>query len=129
MVNNNNAVFYISKINENQAKDLYKEFQNMNFEKLENLNIEKPNDSKYGVLMIELKEKDTEIFFDFKSAEKKSDSQLPIPLVYIICIGVFALLLIIVVLVIIIECCSRKKNKEIDFEKDPNAAEELMSDL
>jgi len=129
MVNNNNAVFYISKINENQAKDLYKEFQNMNFEKLENLNIEKPNDSKYGVLMIELKEKDTEIFFDSKSAEKKSDSQLPIPLVYIICIGVFALLLIIVVLVIIIKCCSRKKNKEIDFEKDPNAAEELMSDL
>ena len=129
ILNNNNTVFYIAKINENQSKDLYKEFQNMNFEKLENLNIEKPNDSKYGVLMIELKENETEIFFETKSSGKKSDDELPIPLVYIICIGVFALLLLIVVLIFIIKCCSKKKNKEIDFERQPNETEALMSDL
>ena len=78
--------------------------------------------------MIELKEKETEIFFDAKSS-RKSDDELPIPLVYIICIGVFALLLIIVVLVFIIKHCTRKENKEIDFERQPNENEKLMSDL
>ena len=102
----------------------------MNFEKLENLIIEKPNDSKYGVLMIELKEKDTEIFFENIIAEKKSDeSELPIPLAYIILIGVFVLILIIVILIFIIRYCSRKKNKEIDFTRMPNQNEELLSEF
>ena len=128
VINNNNTEFYMAKINNNQTKDLYKEFQNMNFEKLENLNIEKPNDSKYEVLMIELKEKDTEIIFEKKSGEEEIDSGSSIPLVYII-LGVFASLLIVVALIFIIKHFSRKGNKEIDFSKQPNETEALMSDL
>lgn len=63
-IKNNNPKFYISKINE--TKKLEEQFQDLFFEKLNDLTINRQNSSLFEVLMVELDNKETEIIFEKK---------------------------------------------------------------
>ena len=63
-IKNNNPKFYISKINE--TKKLEEQFQDLFFEKLNDLTINRKNSSLFEVLMVELDNKETEIIFEKK---------------------------------------------------------------
>ena len=125
------AKFYISVIEQNQINKLVYEFQNLNFTRIENTKIVKPNNNQYSVLMIELYEKTT-IIFEEKNGDNnnqkddKDDDGLSAG--YIILIILLILVIIGVVVFFIIK--KRNKNSQIDFQKvkDLNA-EELMSDI
>ena len=127
-IKNNSAKFYISKINENQTKNLEKQFQDLNFEDLKDIIIKK-NDTEFEVLMIELKDKDTEILFEQEEInddnnDKEDDA---FSVIYIIFIAIGGIILIIVIVLLIIK--SKRKN-EINFNlNEKNENEKLMSDL
>ena len=62
-IENNKTKFFKGKLKEKQIKNLVNEFQNIKFEKLEDLFISKQVEITYEVLMIELKENNTLIKF------------------------------------------------------------------
>ena len=125
----NDAKFYISKLS---SKNLVKEFQNLNFNKLDDLNVTKPEKTNYSVLMIQLSKARTEINFDYEiktepNPDNKSDNKFPT--VYIVLISVGGLLVLIIVIFLIIRCIKRKQ--DIDFTKKAEEIkqEKLLSEL
>ena len=139
-VKKNNPKFYVTEVNEYQFKNLVKEFQNIKFEELENLNMTKRENISYEVLMIQLEQNETEIFFesnanpdigpeedDDDKEEKPGESGgISLPLIFIVAISVFSFLVILIVIFLIIRCVRKKKN--IDIEKLPNKNEKLLNE-
>ena len=79
--------------------------QNIEFEKIENNSIEikKEDNDNYGVLMINLKEKNTEIEFILENAnKKKSKSKLTAFEIVLITVSCFIFLLIVGGVIIIV---------------------------
>ena len=137
IVKKNNPKFYVTEVNEYQFKNLVKEFQNIKFEELENLTMTKRENISYEVLMIQLEQNETEIFFesnanpdispeedDGDKEEKPGESGLS--LVFIIAIAVSSFLVIVIVIFLFIRCLRKKKN--VDIEKLPNKNEKLLNE-
>ena len=126
------AKFLLSELTENQLKNIVKEFQNLNFKRLDILNINKSIDSDYSILFIELDEEGIEI--EFKIIEEKNDGgkeedKKGLSTSYIVLITLFGIIFIVIILFIIIRYW--KKKNTIDFEKIPESInnEKLMSDI
>jgi hypothetical protein len=134
-VTNKNTKFFKSKINENQIKDLVKEFQNIKFEKLENLLISKPSKIIYEVLMIELKENNTLISFigkenneEEKDGGKESGNKNNKGKAYIyVIVATISILIILIVIFFIIRHFRREK-ASIDYVSTLKE-EKLMSEI
>ena len=132
---NKNPAILVSHISENQYKNLIKEIQNIEFNKLDKEEIVKPKND-YSVLMIELNETGTEINIELKTnnnnvpSEDDDDDDDDDKKVYIITICVLGGLLFIVLLILIIRCIHRGKDNN-NFEektKDLNN-EKLLRDI
>ena len=124
--------FLLAELTENQLKNIVKEFQNLNFKRLDILNINKSIDSDYSILFIELDEEGIEI--EFKIIEEKNDGgkeedKKGLSTSYIVLITLFGIIFIVIILFIIIRYW--KKKNTIDFEKIPESInnEKLMSDI
>ena len=122
---NKKAKFLKADINEKQSKNLYKEFQNINFTNLTDLTINSPKNFDYSVLMVEILENETEIFIDID--KKKDDKGLSTG--YIILISVAGLLFVIILLFFVFRCI--KKRSETDFSKKAQEInqEKLLADI
>ena len=130
-IKNNEAKFSESEITEYQSKNLVKEFKNLNFTRLkyrETYNIEKPLNTNYSVLLVELNKKGTEINFEIKENKNKDDNK-GLSILYIILIIVFGLILIIVILFLIFRYFNRKDS--LDITKTTTILEnvKLMNDI
>ena len=115
---NKEAEFLMSNITKSQSKNLVKEFQNIKFNKLTDLNITKPEKVDYSVLMIEISELGTEINIDIdkKGADNDDDDDDGgLSSTYIILISVGGLIVLIAIIFVIIRC--HKKRQNIDFNK------------
>ena len=129
----NGTRFFISELNEKQTKNLVKEFQNLNFTLLTNLNIRKPINTNFSVLMIILNEKGTEINFEVYESHQDNKKNDPdskgTPKILIIILPIVGVILIIILIVIVLKC--RKKNNSIDFERQTKnlEGEKLMEDI
>ena len=126
-----NANFYIGKINESDINTIAKEFQNINFTEIDNLIIEKSNDSIYEILFIEINEEEVELSFEQEKKEdqkeeNKKDSKIPL---YIIIISIVVGVILLLIIIIIIIRHFKKKNSDIDFTKQPTENEKLLKDL
>ena len=126
----NDAKFFISKLT---SKNLVKEFQNLNFNKLDDLNVTKPEKTEYSVLMVQLSKDRTEISFDYEiktdpHTDNKNDNK-KFPIAYIVLISVGGFLVLIVVIFLIIRCIKRKQ--DIDFTKKAEEIkqEKLLNEL
>jgi hypothetical protein len=106
----NNVKFLVSNLNEDQKNNLIKEFQNLKFSRLENLNIIRPENTKYSVLLIELNQKETKIKFE-------EDSSMPtLYIVLIAVVGCILLLILLLIIFIIIRHCKKKNKNDITRE-------------
>ena len=111
------SIFNKAIINETQYNIFPIELQNIDFEKIENNNIEikKENDDNFGVLMISLKEKDTEIEFKFESDKEnnkgKKKSKLSTFEIVMITVSCF-IFLVIVGLVILLILRKRRNSRK-----------------
>ena len=123
----NNVKFLLSDLTESQKNNLVKEFQNLNFKRLEDLNINKPKDAKFSVLMIELNQKDTKINFEIINAKEENNGG--IPLFIIILIVVICVLILLVILVVVIKSCRKKNSEELSKQTDDIRNEQLLKDL
>ena len=125
-----NPKFLISELTENQKNNFIKEFQNLNFSRVENLNIIKPTNNKYSVLMIELNQEGTEINFEEKNNNNNNDNgNENSPVLLIVLISVFGFIIIAVVAFLIIRHC--KKKNQIDYNKKTENLdnEKLLRDM
>ena len=124
-VTKNNAKFFLSKININQIENFIYEFQNFDFKELEKLNMEKRKNILYEVLMIELNENDTQIIFEEKKKDKKDKT-----LTLVLIIGIIVLSLILIIVIFFIVRHIKRKNANIDFNKDSDSEpEKLMPNI
>ena len=124
-VTKNNAKFFLSEININQIENFIYEFQNFDFKELEKLNMEKRKNILYEVLMIELNENDTQIIFEEKKKDKKDKT-----LTLVLIIGIIVLTLIFIIAIFFIVRHIRRKNANIDFNKDSDSEpEKLMPNI
>ena len=118
---NSDTRFLISELTEKQSQNLAKEFQNLNFTLLTNLNIRKSINTNFSVLMIILNEKGTEINFevneinpDNKKNELDNKSNKGISKILIIILPIVGVILIIILIVVVLKCF--KKSNSIDFD-------------
>ena len=126
IIENNNPVFFLSKLTKSQSTNLDKNFQNLDFKPLDTLKISKEKNIDYSVLLVELSEEGTVINFDFEEEEgsnkeegnKKSNKGIPV--VYIILIAIGGLIILTIIIFLIIR--KLKKKQDIDFN---NKAEEI----
>ena len=115
------SIFNKAIINEMQYNKFPKDIQNINFEEINSINnnfeIIKQNDDNYGVLMINLKEKNNEIEFLFRNKENDDESSNSgeLSTLHIVLISVSGLIFILIVVLVII-IVIRKKRKSSDFE-------------
>ena len=121
IVKKNNPRFLLSEITEEQSKNLEKEFQNINFKKLDslNLNITKPNNTNYSILMVELFEPGTEISFKLKNDKiddsSDDDDDGGISTLAVVLISIFGVLLLIIIIFFVLRYFRTKKDN-IDFD-------------
>ena len=117
--------FYLAEINENQSKNLAKEFQNIKFKDFTGSDFTKSESSDYSVLMIEILKEGTKINIDID--KKKDDKGLSIG--YIISISVGGLFILVIILFFVIRCI--RKRKDVDFNKKAQEIneEKLLSDI
>ena len=129
----NGTRFFISELTEKQSQNLVKEFQNLNFTLLTNLDIRKPINTNFSVLMIILNEKGTEINFEINESHQDNKKNDPdkkgTTKILIIILPIVGVILLIILIVIILRC--RKKNNSIDFERQTKnlEGEKLMEDI
>ena len=129
----NGTRFFISELTEKQSQNLVKEFQNLNFTLLTNLNIRKPINTNFSVLMIILNEKGTEINFEVNESHQDNNKNDPnskgTTKILIIILPIVGVILIIILIVIVLKC--RKKSNSIDFERQTKnlEGEKLMEDI
>ena len=129
----NNPNFLIANITEMQSKNLNKEFQNIQFSSLkDSLNIKKPENYDYSVILIQLNENETEISFhgSIKNEDKGKEEE-SFPVSYIIAISVVGGIIILGIIAFLIIKFIRKKNN-IDYElgsKGNLKEEELVADI
>ena len=119
---NNKTKFLISELTEEQTRNLVKEFQNLNFIFLSDLNISKPINSNFSVLMIVLYENGVEINIEATDNHHDSDNNEPDnksdkgnSKLLIIVLPIVGILLIIALVFFIFKCL--KKRNKIDFER------------
>ena len=116
-----------------QSKNLNKEFQNIQFSSLkDSLNIKKPENYDYSVILIQLNENETEISFhgSIKNEDKGKEEE-SFPVAYIIVISVVGGIIILGIIAFLIIKFIRKKNN-IDYElgsKGNLKEEELVADI
>ena len=131
----NNPTFAISELFENQTKVLYKEFQNIQFKQLDDLNLTKPFDFNYSVLMIKLFEKDTQIQFDMITNEKDNnnksdeDEKKGLSSLYIALISIFGFILLLILIILICRCYKKRKKVDITRLTSDYSAEKLMEEI
>ena len=125
---NNNTKFFKSKLKEEQIKNLVNEFQNIKFEKLEDLFISKQVEVAYEVLMIELKENNTLIKFTGEKTGGNNDNKGK-TYIYII-VSLASLLIILIAIFFIVRHFRRGKTSIESIEYVTSIKEEkLMSDI
>ena len=154
----NNPRFILSDLTEDQSKNLEKELQNINFIKLDdlNLNLTKPNNTNYSVLIVELFEPNTEISFilnsinndkddkDGKDDKEKSDESEGegdktenddngggISTLAIILISMLGVLIIIIIIFLVFRYLNKNKGNVVDFSKQTKTLdnEKLLLDI
>ena len=130
-IKNKNPKFLISDLFDNQVENLVKEFQNMKFKELENLNISKPFNYNYSVLLIQLFENETQLNFkiiDNKDNKRDDNTKKGLPTFLIVLLIIFGLLIIFVIIIFI--RCYKKRNK-VDIERETLKYKEeiLLKDL
>ena len=134
---NKNPNLLLSHIEENQQKNLVKELQNIEFKQLDNLEITKPNNIPYSVLMIELTEFNTEINVELKlnnnsdgDIDDSDDDDDDDKTIYIIVISILGGILLIILLILIIKCIQKGKGNQDIEEKTQNIKnEKLLQDI
>ena len=136
---NNEANLLESEITEYQSQNLVKEFQNLNFTKLnysKTYNITRPINSNYSVALIELNKKGTKINFEIKEKHKEDkedkehkDNNKGLSTLSIIFISLFGLILIIVILFFILRYWKRKTNLDLSEQTTILENEKLMNDI
>ena len=130
----------LSHIEENQQKNLVKELQNIEFKQLDNLEITKPNNIPYSVLMIELTDFNTEINIELKlnnnsdgdidDSDDDDDDDDDDKTIYIIVISILGGILLIILLILIIKCIQKGKGNQDIEEKTQNIKnEKLLQDI
>ena len=142
-IKKNNPKLLIANINENQSKNINKEFQNIQFTLLTDLDITKPINYNYSVILIELNENETQIFFTGIVKEEegggKGDEgqngnngkeEEGFPVTYTILISVIGGVVVLGVIAFFVIKYLRKKN-QIDFNAQPKGlskADELITE-
>ena len=122
--------FLISELTESQSKKLEKNFQNIHFDILTNLTINKPEKNKFSVLMVKLTEIGTEINFEFvKEKDDDDDDDVGLSAGYIAIISIAGLFVLIIVLFFVIRCL--RSRQDIDFNKRAAeiTQEKLLNDM
>ena len=132
--------FLFSHISDSQSKNLAKEIQDIEFKKLDNLEITKPNGNDYSVLMIKLEEYGTEVNIDLKMNNKNDDDYNhddddddddDDKTLYIILISVLGGIILILILILIIRCIQKKKENSNNYEQKAKDIdnEKLLQDI
>ena len=145
-IKKNNPKLLIANITENQSKNINKEFQNMQFTLLTDLNIVKPFNYNYSIILIELNENETQIFFTGIVREEEGEGggkgnegqngnngkeEEGFPVTYTILISVIGGVVVLGIIAFFVIKYLRKKN-QIDFNAQPKGlskADELISDV
>ena len=109
--NNDNAKFYISN---SKSNNVVKEFQNLNFTKLENSNIIKRGNSDYSILMVELSNPLTKINFVYENKEKTESKKSSTGLIVLIVLA--SVIILILIIFFVIRFVKKKQNKNINKE-------------
>ena len=122
---NKEPLFLLADIKENESKNITKEFQNINFNKLIKLDIPKPENFNYSLLVMEILEPETLI--NICTELRKDDERISAGKIFFIILS--GLFLVLIIIFIIIKCS--KKQKDIDFNKKAQEIpeEKLLSDL
>ena len=131
-VKNKNPKFYIAEINKIQPENIAKEFNNIKFEKLENLIILKPENITSQVLMIEFDANETQIDFKENKDDQNDEGFFNLKNILIISAGVVFLFIILIVIFCIIRHIKRKKqniNMRSTINKELEKNEKLLSDI
>ena len=109
--NNDNAKFYISN---SKSNNVVKEFQNLNFTKLENSNIIKRGNSDYSILMVELSNPLTKINFVYENKEKTESKKSSTGLIVLIVLA--SVIILILIIFFVIRFVKKKQSKNIGKE-------------
>ena len=126
--NNNTVKLSISELTESQSNNLVTEFQNIKFTVLNNSTIEKPSNSEYSVLFVEVTETGTELDIKYIEQPKKIKNKNNILAIVLISIGGFIALVLLVWLIL---RCIKKRKEIIDFIKKAQEIQEakLLNEL
>ena len=136
---NNEAKLLKSEITEEQTNNLVKEFQELNFTRLnysKTYNIGKPFEFNYSVILIELYQKGTEIKFEIIENNNKEDNKddnkdenKGLSIIYIFLISIFSLILIIIILFFVLRHFKRKVIVDLSKQTETLENETLMSEI